>query len=141
MNCLRVLVLLASLAGPLPVAAASVDMQPGSWEITMRNELPIATAPATVIVCVTTAAVDKIAPPKSKKSDECKVVGGGLSGSVLSYETKCSGRNAKSKTRVTYSGDRYESVVETDVDGVKGRQIITGRRLGACDVNSEESEQ
>ena len=141
MNCLRVLVLLVSFTVSLLADAATVDMQPGSWELRMHNELPIATAPTTTIICVTTAAVDKIAPPKSKKSDDCKVVGGGVSGSVLSYETKCAGRNAKSKTTVTYSGDRYESVVETDVEGVKGRQVITGRRLGACDVNSEESEQ
>jgi hypothetical protein len=112
----------------------------GRWQITLQNESPHAAPPVTYIVCIDPGSAERPEPPKGKPSDTCKVTGGGVSGNVLSYATKC-GAKRSSNVRITYHGDRYEGVVELIAPEGKLRQIITAKRVGACDDPPAEEQQ
>jgi Protein of unknown function (DUF3617) len=124
-------ILFILLAGPALAAANSVLM-PGRWEVSIRTEAPVQSAPMIAEFCISKEKAEKPEPPKTDQKHDCKTVSGGLSGNTLAYVIKCSKRNAGSTSRFTFNGDRYEGVVEATIDGVTVRQVYTARRLGDC---------
>ena len=131
MQGIRLLVIFAALIRASFVTAAPPIVTPGLWEVTIRTETPFLMPPTTSQFCISPDAAERPEPPKGKPTDDCKVVsGGGVSGNVLAYVTKCSKREVSS--RFTYSGDRYEGVVEIKDEDRTIRQVHTARRIGDC---------
>ena len=117
---------------PVLVADPPQLVVPGRWEITLQNELPHPTPPATFTVCIAPGAAERPEPPRRKPSDPCQIVSGGIAGNVLSYTSRC-GTERSASVRITYLGDRYEGEVEVKERTLELRQLITARRTGACD--------
>ena len=131
----RVAYVVALVALTTAFSAFSADrpalVTPGRWEVTLRNELPYATEPVTYSICIDTP-VTAPEPPKGKPSDPCQIVSGGVAGNVLSYTSRCGDKKA-SEVRITYHGDRYEGIVELTEPSGTFRQVISAKRVGACD--------
>ena len=130
MHTVRVFVVIAVLVSAVTGAAAPSVLVPGRWEITIRTEAPVATPPQTAEICISKQAAEKPEPPRGKPTDDCKLASGGLSGNVLAYVMKCAKREATST--FTFSGDRYDGVIEVKGDGQTVRQVVTARRIGDC---------
>lgn len=138
-TCMLGITLLFTMAAPV-VLSAPPTMTPGLWEITLRTELPVAMPPMTTTVCVSKDEIaEREKPPKVKAKDDCATVSGDLSGNVLAYVSKCKSRDAETKVRITFHGDRYEGVVEIQSTGRETRQVISARRIGDCEEQTHET--
>jgi len=107
----------------------------GKWEITVHTTDPVDSPPMTSVTCISPDAVMRIAPPVSKASHDCQLVGvPGFQNGVLSYTLRCPKLGRTTTTRMTYSGDTYAgTIIIQHADGSVMKQTITAKRIGACD--------
>jgi len=115
--------------------ANSKDLNPGLWEITIQMESPLVGLPSTSEVCMS-GDQDKWKKPKTNPKDDCQAADVPAAANEVSFTVTCAKLKRSTTSKFTYSGDHYEGVAITNLDGIEIRTKYTARRIGTCDANS-----
>ncbi len=117
-------------------AMSEVNMQEGNWEMTMQIEMkgmPFKMPPVQYTVCLTRSSMN---PQKDDKED-CTLISSKVQGSTYSWVMECRSEKGliKSNGTITYNGSVLDGIINSEVDGMTMKQMLTGRRTGACKSN------
>jgi hypothetical protein len=137
-RCLLILlVTLAAISSTTTLRAQSggaAVLTPGLWEITVQTTSPVAAAPMSHTVCIDKLHVTKPEPPKSKASDDCKVLPDAAAANETAYTVHCGKKKTTSTSRFTYSGDHFSGTLTVQTPGSdEVKQVYTAVRIGDCD--------
>ena len=119
-------------------AGAEPYMNPGKWEITTKTEMAgMPPQSLTHTQCIT--AKDMV-PMSKDANNECQVTDMKTRGNTVSWKISCGGQGGKMNGtgQVTYSGNSMNGVMDMTIVsyGTKVRNVLSGRRIGACDGQS-----
>ena len=111
---------------------SAVNIQEGSWEMTMKTEMkgmPFKMPDVKYTVCLTKDNVN----PQNKDKD-CTLISSKTVGSTYSWVIECNTKNGvvKSNGSVTYSGSTMNGIINATTSGMAMTQKMSGRRLGPC---------
>jgi hypothetical protein len=109
------------------------DIEPGSWELTVRMQIQGMTEPQTItqVQCLTP---DQAKDPGSlfgKSGPICEFSNRNDTGSTLTFDVSCS-MQMRGKGSVRYTAQSLEGDLEIGFEGFSSRSRISGRRLGGC---------
>jgi hypothetical protein len=133
MSRMRVLLIAALfLIGFSAALLSEVNMQEGSWEMTIETEMkgmPFKIPPVKYSVCLSKSNVN---PQKS--DDTCKIVSSKLQGSTYTWVAECQTKdgNMKSDGSITYRGATMDGYINVVSKGMQMKQKMSGRRTGVC---------
>jgi hypothetical protein len=144
MNLLKLICLTAVLllAAASLLLAASPDMQPGKWNVTMKMEMtgaPFPMPPITFTQCITKDDLNdpkKTVPNSSKDKSNCEVKDYKMSGNKATWRMQCKD-GSTGKGEMTYKSISYSGVMTMEsMDKRHGKstvvQRISGKRTGEC---------
>ena len=126
-------------AAPAFAAGAAPSLRPGLWEVRVESRMEGMSLPMPVLTkrhCVTEQDRKPLIPEQGK---DCKVLGQKMEGNTFSWRVRCrdAGGSMEGTGRMVYAGDRYHGSLDYrmtggQMDGMRMRQEIQGRRLGDC---------
>lgn len=129
-------------AAAVVVLAAQGPMRPGTWETTMKMEMPGMPAgagmpPMKSSRCVTAAQLAKDPatglPRGAAGQKECTVSDYKATGNVVSWKMACTGQMAMTGTgELTFKGDTYEGVMKMAMAQGEMTMHMAGTRTGDC---------
>lgn len=134
------LALLGLVALPLALHAQTVDLRPGSYEVTGEMEMPgmpMKLPPQKLMTCITAEDLKDLsgALRDQKEMKGCKVSNYKVSGRTVTFDEACEtdGRKTTGTTEITAAGDSFTKVTKAKTgDG----RVITfksnGKRVGEC---------
>ena len=117
----------------LPVLPVRADIQPGSWEVTVRMQIEGMTEPQTItqIQCLTPEQAKDPGSLFGKSGPLCEFSNRNDTGSTLTFDVACS-MQMRGKGSVRYTAQSLEGDLEIGFEGFSSRSRISGRRLGGC---------
>jgi Protein of unknown function (DUF3617) len=135
------MMLLAVVMSPPPATASDMRLQPGSYHVEVRLELPhLSAADATkdVSICIDEsagpAAALRVLSTNNPLAD-CPVHGRTITGGTVRFEVACDGPNAAKGSAVfELTQDSYRGRIAMKMGGknMTMTEHQTGRRLGPC---------
>jgi hypothetical protein len=116
------------------ISYADVNMEDGMWEITAKVEIPgmpMEMPGATFKQCLTSG---NIIPNNRQQNPDCKIIKSTIKGNTVTWEMQCvsDGRTINSSGKISYTGDSFKGVINSDMDGMQMKQRMNGRRIGNC---------
>jgi hypothetical protein len=135
-NLISIVISVVLLIG---VAWAGPQMNPGKWEITTKTEMAgMPPQSATHTQCMTS---DDLVPISDDGKQECQVTGIKTRGNTVSWKIVCGGQGGKMNGTgsITYSGNRMNGIMNMTIVsyGTQVKNTLSGRRIGACDGQSD----
>lgn len=126
---------MAAILGSASAIQAADRMRSGQWEVTVIDGSQTRTnthcdKPEEVRLANGSPEGIRASLEKSAASLHCTLQDFKMKGSNVSYTYACPGR--VTKTRTSYHGDTFETVVTTSIGGKDHTRQIKGRRLGEC---------
>lgn len=118
--------------------AASPDVNPGLWEITVQLVAPISGEPTTSEICIANDQA-KIKVPKTKAKDDCQATETPSASNEVAYTIQCQKLKRSTTAKFAYYGDHYDGISTTTMNGVEFKMKYTAKRLGACDASSQDT--
>jgi len=117
----------------LPVLPVRADIQPGSWEVTVRMQIQGMTEPQTItqVQCLTPEQAKDPSSLFGKSGPICEFSNRNDTGSTLTFDVSCS-MQMRGKGSVRYTAQSLEGDLEIGFEGFSSRSRINGRRLGGC---------
>ena len=120
-------------------ALGDTPLRAGLWEVRVETEMegvPMALPTMTRKTCVTEK---DLVPHTPQQGEDCKVLEQEMQGNTVTWRIRCrqSEGTTEGSGRIVYQGDRYRGTLDIrmaggQMDGMRMRQKISGRRLGAC---------
>ena len=131
---LGITLLLATTLSIGAYAMAGPNMQPGQWKMTGQMEMPgmpMKIPAVTFHQCIT----KKDMVPRSKQSQECKMLNHTTEGNTVKWKMQCNNKQGGPSTmegEVTYSGKSMKGTVKIMNGGSQMLQRISGTWVGQC---------
>ena len=109
------------------------DIEPGSWELTVRMQIQGMTEPQTItqVQCLTPEQAKDPGSLFGKSGPLCEFSNRNDTGSTLTFDVSCS-MQMRGKGSVRYTAQSLEGDLEIGFEGFSSRSRINGRRLGGC---------
>lgn len=132
------LIFILSFIVSFKTAFADPNMNPGKWEITTKTEM-VGMPPQsrTHTQCIT---ADDLVPMSRDANQECQVTDIRTRGNTVFWKISCGGQGGKMNGTgsTTYNGDSMNGVMDMTIVsyGTKVKNTLSGRRVGACDGQS-----
>jgi hypothetical protein len=129
-----IFIVICFVTGLATAVLPAVNMQEGNWEMTIKTDMSGAQfklPPMKYTTCITK---DNMNPQKSQKNQNCKIISSKIEGSTYSWVSECTTKEGKMKSEgsITYRGTTMDGIITTITNKMKMKQMISGRRLGAC---------
>lgn len=120
-------------------ALGALNMEDGTWEITMKMEMPGMPAempPVTFSQCLTKK--DSI-PQKKDRNEDCKIISSSVEGNTVTWVAQCRIKEGTvdSTGKITYKGNGFDGVIKAvmntkNTGKMEINQRMTGKRTGPC---------
>ena len=89
--------------------------------------------------CVTPEEAEKLLPPKSlKRTSGCEIDDFNVSGRVVTWSLKCARPDVSGGGKIMYNEDTFSGQQTMKLRRTYMIQTFTGKRLGACENNTQE---
>ena len=108
----------------------------GKWQTTMKVEMPgmpMQMPAITHEVCVTPEEAEKPEPPRSQRTQECKISDYKIEGNTVSWKMVCEKSKMTGDGKITYSADSYEGEMHAKMGDQQVTTHYSGKRIGDCD--------
>jgi Protein of unknown function (DUF3617) len=117
----------------LAASPAWADIEPGSWELTVRMQIQGMTEPQTItqVQCLTPEQAKDPGSLFGKSGPLCEFSNRSDTGSTFTFDVACS-MQMRGKGSVRYTAQSLEGDLEIGFEGFSSRSRLSGRRLGGC---------
>jgi len=117
----------------LPVSGFTAEMRDGLWELTTTMEMSGMKMPQQKMTHCYSREDVKDQKKMVNNNKDCKVTDLTSSGNKVTWKMKCSGESAGTFTGETvFSGDKYDSIMKMQSEGMVMDMRVVGKRIGAC---------
>lgn len=128
-----VLIILFAMTAIPGYTFAAPNMEPGQWKMTGQMEMPgmpMQMPAVTYHQCITR----KDMVPRSKQSQDCKMVKNSTQGDTLKWQMQCNNQGGPTTMdgEVTYSGKTMKGTIKINQGGRQMLQRISGQWVGPC---------